>query len=93
MKVVDNKVNQTFPKDITDRMRDCVLAIFWPKEDIISFFKDNGCTTKDLKDVQSYKDQQMSRAKIVNLVFSSLKNRSDGGIGQYRSIIKSLLAI
>jgi hypothetical protein len=30
---------QPFPKDITDAMRTCILAIFWPTEQIIDFLK------------------------------------------------------
>ena len=29
----------TFPKDILDCMKGCILSIFWPKKDIIDFFK------------------------------------------------------
>lgn len=81
----------TFPKDITDSMRTCILSIFWPKNDIISFFKNNGCTKNDLKDVINCKELELSRAKIVDIVFSKLHQRDDGGIGQFRSILQSLI--
>ena len=31
-------MNNTFPKDIMDRMKDCILSIFWAKRDIVDFF-------------------------------------------------------
>ena len=27
----------TFPKDIMDSMKGCILSIFWPKKDIVDF--------------------------------------------------------
>jgi hypothetical protein len=84
-------MNNTFPKDIMDAMRDAILAILWPKDQIIDFFKNNGCTTNDLKNVYNYKQLNLSRSQIINIVFQSLGERSDGGIGQLRSILRSLI--
>lgn len=72
-------------------MRDCMLAIFWPKKDIISFFQNNGCSTQDLKDVQNFKEQGLSRSQIIDTVFEKLYSRDDGGLGQFRSILQSLI--
>jgi len=79
-----------FPKDISDCMRDCILAIFWPKDHIISFFQNNGCTLRDLGNACNYKELQLSRAKIVDIVFEGLAARDDGGLGQFRSMLQSL---
>ncbi len=38
----------TFPKDITDCMKGCILSIFWPKKDIVDFFRKAGCTQRGL---------------------------------------------
>lgn len=89
MEVVN--VREVFPKDITDCMRTCILSIFWPKKDIISFLSNNGCTKQDLKQVINYEELNMSRSKIIDTVFSNLNNRSDGGLGQFRAILQSLL--
>lgn len=72
-------------------MRDCILAIFWPKKDIISFFRNNGCTSHDLKDVQNFKEHELNRAEIVDTVFEKLQIRDDGGLGQFRSMLHSLI--
>jgi hypothetical protein len=79
-----------FPKDIADSMRACILAIFWPKEHIIDFFKNNNCTTRDLADVKNYNEEGMNRAKIVDRVFQALQARDDGGWGQFRAMLVSL---
>ncbi|MGK4118326.1 restriction endonuclease [Lysinibacillus capsici] len=80
-----------FPKDITDSMRTCILSIFWPKKDIISFFTNNGCTKQDLKQVLNYEELNLSRSKIIDIVFSNLNNRTDGGLGQFRAILQALI--
>lgn len=79
-----------FPKDIADSMRACILAIFWPKEHIIDFFKNNNCTTRDLSCVKSYNDESLHRAQIVDRVFQALHARDDGGWGQFRAMLVSL---
>ena len=70
-------------------MRDCILSIFWPKKDIISFFQNNGCTSRDLKGVQNFKE--LRRVEIVDTVFDELNSRDDGGLGQFRSMLRSLI--
>lgn len=78
----------TFPKDIMDCMKECILSIFWPKKDIIDFFKNASCTSKDLIMESEYKE--LARAKIVDIVFANLEKRSDLGIGQFRAMLKQL---
>lgn len=80
---------QDFPKNITDAMRDCILAIFWAKKDIIAFFKNNGCTSADLR-IVNQRESELSRAEMVDSVFAALHARTDGGIGQFRAMLKAL---
>lgn len=84
-------ITASYPKDISDAMRDCILAIFWPKDHIISFLKTNGCTQNDLKCIANYKSAGLSRAKIVDNVFDSIHSRPDGGLGQFRAILQALI--
>lgn len=81
-------MQNTFPKDIKDCMKGCILSIFWPKKDIIDFFKNASCTSKDLIMESEYKE--LARAKIVDIVFANLEKRSDLGIGQFRAMLKQL---
>ncbi len=69
-------------------MKGCILSIFWPKKDIIDFFKNASCTSKELIMESEYKE--LPRAKIVDIVFSNLEKRSDLGIGQFRAMLKQL---
>jgi hypothetical protein len=84
-------MNTVFPKDITDSMRTCILSIFWPKKDIISFFQHNGCTKRDLKEAIDYEVLELSRSQIIEVVFNNLYKRGDGGICQFRSMLQSLV--
>lgn len=84
-------MNTVYPKDITDSMRTCILSIFWPKKDIISFFRHNGCTKRGLKGAIDYEVLGLSRSKIIDVVFNNLYMREDGGIGQFRSMLQSLI--
>lgn len=78
-----------FSKEIADSMRTCLLSILWKKEDILAFFKNNSCTSSDLDLVSEYKE--LTRVKIIDTVFEKLHSRNDGGLGQFRSMLQSLI--
>ena len=79
----------TFPKDIQDCMKDCIMAILWPKKDIIGFFEDSSCTLRELPNSLQIKD--MTRKAIIDYVFKQLLLRGDNGLGQFRAMLKSLV--
>lgn len=79
----------TFPKDILDCMKECILSIFWPKKDIIDFFRKSGCTQRELIPESEYKD--LRRVDIVERIFVNLEKRNDSGLGQFRSMLKRLI--
>lgn len=79
----------SFPSDIKGAMRECILKLFWAKDDIVSFFSNNGCTKSDLKSLGEHKE--LTRAKIVDEMFSYLSNKPDEGLGQFRSMLQSLI--
>ena len=62
----------TFPKDIMDCMKGCILSIFWPKKDIVDFMKKVGCTSRELMPESEYKE--LHRAEIVDKIFTNLEN-------------------
>lgn len=79
----------TFPSDIKLAMRDCILKLLWPKDDIIDFFANNSCTKTDVKSIGDYK--VMSRNAIVNAMFDHLSRKPDEGLGQFRAMLQSLI--
>lgn len=80
-----------FPADIKSCMKDCILSIIWPKKEIIQLFSNSGCTSRDMKSVERYQEESLSRAQIIDRVFESLDQRDDHGLGQYRSLMKALI--
>lgn len=79
----------TFTADIKSSMRDCMMKILWPKDDIVKFFKDNGCTTSDLKILGNHKD--LHRHQIVDEMFAHLSAKNDSGLGQFRAMLQALI--
>ncbi len=76
----------TFPKDIMDCVKECILSVFWPKKDIMDFFKKAGCTQTELLSENEYKE--LHRSEIVERVFTNLEKWKDSGIGQLCSMLK-----
>lgn len=77
-----------FPQDIKNAMRDCILKLLWPKDDIVAFFKSNNSLSSDLASLGDYKT--LSRSAIVDSMFRILSERSDQGLGQFRAMLQSL---
>lgn len=81
----------SFPNDIKGCIKDCILTILWPKQDIYTFFSDHGCTKADLKCIANFKDESMTRSRIIDVMFGYLSAKPTGGLGQFRSMLQSLL--
>ncbi|MEX2671960.1 MAG: flagellar assembly protein FliX [Phycisphaeraceae bacterium] len=77
----------TFPSDIRNAMRECLLKILWAKDDIISFFRNNGCTPKDVAVV----NKELSRARMIDTMFTHLASKPDRGLGQFRAMLHALV--
>lgn len=79
----------TFPSDIKLAMRDCILKLLWPKDDIVAFFENNSCTKADIKAIGAHK--AMHRYAIVDTMFDNLAQKPDEGLGQFRAMLQSLI--
>ena len=80
-----------FEQDIKSAMRDCILKIFWPKDHIIQFFESNSCLKKDIQKIGEGNYKELNRAQIVDSMFAILSSKPDNGIGQFRSMLQSLI--
>ena len=78
-----------FSIEVQEALKDCILNVIWPKEDIISFLKKHGCTKTDLAPIRKHTD--LTRSKMVYLVFRQLSSRDDGGLLTFRNMNRSLL--
>ncbi len=72
-------------------MKDCILAVMWPRNEIVTFFQQHGCTNSELSSVRAFKEGKFSRSVIVDRVFASLNDRTDAGLGPFRAMLQSLL--
>jgi len=72
-------------------MKDCILAVMWPKQVIYDFFADHDCTKDDLKVIVQFKEENLSRSRMVDLMFVHLSSKATGGLGQFRAMLQSLL--
>ena len=79
-----------YPKEVQEAIKECILNLIWPKEDIISFLKKHGCTKDDLSPIRKYHD--LTRAKMVHLVFRQLSWRKDEGLLQFNNMNRVLLS-
>jgi len=79
----------SFPSDIKLAMRQCILNLLWPKDDIVSFFSANSCSTTDINALGDYK--ALSRSVIVDKMFAHLSRKPDAGLGQFRAMLQSLI--
>jgi len=80
----------SLPHDIKQCMRECILNIFWARKDIFSFFQNNGVPKTVLRNIERFDEEQINRAKMVEIVFDTLSARPDGGLGPFRSMLKAL---
>lgn len=60
----------TFPKDIMDCMKGCILSIFGRKR-YSRFYEKVGCTSRELMPESEYKE--LHRAEIVDKIFTNLE--------------------
>lgn len=81
----------SFPSDIKGCMKDCILAVLWPRQDIYTFMADHGCTKNDLRVIDNYEGKNIHRSQMVDLMFAHLTSSTDGGLGQFRAMLQSLL--
>lgn len=80
-----------YPLDIQRCMRDCILSLIWPRKELLTFFRQHGCTTQDLRSITLDRQPEPTRFQIVDGAFDALNKRTDEGIGVFRSMMKSLL--
>lgn len=76
-------------KEVLDAVRECILNIFWPKNDVLDFLQSCGCPASTLSGLHSRK-HDLTRKEIINIVFNQLCQNYDSGIGPMRRMIYEL---
>jgi len=81
---------QIFSPVLKRQIKDCLLAIFWPKKDIYTFFKDCSVPVNTLKTIENWDEKKLSRAAMIDTVFSSLGDQSDNGTVHFNFMLDTL---
>lgn len=79
-------LNAEIPLDIRNAMRDCILSIFWPKRDIVDFFRSVECPSEIIMQPTT----EISRRTIVTNTFARLTARQDRGYTIFQCMIDRL---
>jgi hypothetical protein len=79
-----------FPLDLKSIMKDCMLALFWPKKKILEFLEQSGCQATDLSVVRAPSSSDMKRPEIIADVFYRLGRRSDNGYMVFHTMLSRL---
>jgi hypothetical protein len=79
-----------FSPSLKGQMKDCILAIIWPREEIITFFKNHSCPKNVLKTIEKWKEENLSRARMITEVFNALGNQNDNGTMHFNLMLESL---
>ncbi len=53
-------------------IKDCILAVLWPREDIHKFLKDCDCRREELRCIENFKKDQSPRRSMIDLVFDKI---------------------
>lgn len=81
---------ESFPTDIKNCMKDCILSVMWARKDIFAFFRDHSCTQAELDEIKKFEEEKLARGRMIDIVFERLSGRADAGLGQFRAMLKAL---
>lgn len=75
-------------KNFRDLLKDTILALYYRKVDVVDFLKSCSCPASLFKDFDDL--SQVTKANIIDQVFSSLNAQADGGEAIFASIAHQL---
>ena len=79
-----------FSPALKRQIKDCILALLWPKREVYNFFKDHSCPVNVLKTIDGWDEKRLSRADMVNEVFNALGELPDNGTVHFNLMLDSL---
>lgn len=79
-----------FSPALKRQIKDCILALLWPKREVYNFFKDHNCPVNVLNPIEQWDKKQLSRADMVDEVFNALGNQPDHGTLHFNLMLESL---
>lgn len=78
-----------FPLDLKSIIKDCILALFWPRRKIIEFLEQCGAQATDLSVVRA-PNSDLKRPEVIMDVFYRLGRRSDRGYTVFQTMLARL---
>ncbi len=79
-----------FSPALKRQMKDCILAVLWPRKDIYSFFKDHSCPANVLKVIDKWEEKELSRSAMIDQAFEALGDMPDNGTLHFNLMLDSL---
>jgi hypothetical protein len=80
-----------FSPALKRQIKDCNLALIWPRKEIFSFFKDHSCPGNVLKNIEGWDEKELNRADMVDTAFNALSALSDNGNFHFNLMLESLV--
>lgn len=81
---------KVFSPSLKRQMKDCILALVWPKKDIYKLFRECSVPPRTLKLIEDWEAAGLSRAAMVDKVFEGLQEQSDNGTVQFGILLDAL---
>lgn len=81
---------QIFSPTLKRQIKDCILAIFWPKKEIYAFFKDCSVPVNVLRVIDNWEEKNLSRADMVNEAFDALGSQPGNGTLHFNLMLDTL---
>src|SRR5206468_2522715 len=79
-----------FASSLKRQMKDCILAVLWPKKDIYKFFRDCSVPVSALKCIENWDAKGLSRSAMVDQVFDTLSTQTDNGTLHFNIMLDAL---
>src|SRR5215217_3504055 len=79
-----------FAPALKRQMKDCILAVLWPKKDIYKFFRDCSVPDSALKSIVDWDNKSLARSSMVDQVFDALSRQPDNGTMHFNLMLDEL---
>lgn len=73
--------------DLKNAIKDCLMNLFFRKQDLFDFFRSSNLSQKDLKGV----DVHDTKSRMIDVMFANVSTRNDKGALQIKSIIENII--
>lgn len=72
------------------KLKECILAIFWPKKEIYAFFKNCSVPKQTLDKICDWDEKGYHRHNMVDVLFDALNDQADNGTLHFDQMLNAL---